>query len=349
VRRLENRHLLADNLLREQRLDEAESMARGVAEAAERGGWREVHAQSMCTLAEIAMARADLAAAEDLHQRARAAFLAIGDVRHATKSLRELGRIAVLGGDPSRAEALLSEARAEAERNRDEPSIASCTNLLGDVARMHKDWDTAARWFREALALHAALGSRSEVGTCIHGLAEVTRLRGDVEEAERGYLEAMAISQSLAKDTSITELNLGLCRLQLRDFSGARRRLEPLRRRWAEQGRVGYLGAACASLLPVYAAARDEVAFDGAIGEAERLLAESGLVDVDIPWPAEMAGAEWNAAGDVGRERRCLALALGQWTAMGDASGEARVRDRLTVGTSAVTPEAGTGTASRRP
>ena len=58
-------------------------------------------------------------------------------------------------------------------------------------------------------------------------------------------------------------------------------------------------------------------------------IAQTGMVDPDVAWPAEMAAESLAQSGQPDWARASWELALVQWSALGCAEDVARIQDRL--------------------
>ncbi len=116
--------------------------------------------------------------------------------------------------------------------------------------------------------------------------------------------------------------------LERQRYAQARETLEPCREAMARAGRRSLEGAINAALLCCDAHDADWAAWDQHITRAHVLLRASGFVERDIAWVAEAAGVLAGARGARAQAFAAWRIALEQWTALGQAAGAERVRQR---------------------
>ena len=269
---------------------------------------------------EMQLAREHLAAAEpifareaDVHGHARAVL--------ATAILhREQGAL-------PQARALYTRAQSLFSNVRDDHRAAQCLLGLGNVCRQAQQLDEAREHYVRAGAGFEATGNRNELANAINGVAEVDRYQGDLEAAERGYRRAVEIFDAVgSQQATLVRLNLGLVLVNRGMWAQAQAAFGHVLRS-TRQTRFQAIAHAC--LLPCAAFSGDEEGWEAHIEPAERLLAETKLVDPDLAQLAETAASLWSDAGRTVLAQRCLRLALAQWQGLGNAQRAANVAARL--------------------
>jgi tetratricopeptide (TPR) repeat protein len=311
------------------RLDDARTRCRAfVARAASRG-WARLRAEATAEWADTERKIGNMREALALHHDARAQFDELGDQAGVAASQRAMAAVQIQLGELTAAEALLRDARARCLRLEDTFGAAMCGCGLGDVARGRQRWAEAIAWYEHAIADLERLHHRSGLATAHHGVAEVRRLTGNLDAAEESYHQVIRLDTSLGRDNAISRLNLALCQLEREAFHRAAPTLRELQVAWAAQGRTGWLAVVMTSWLPVRADEGDWSGFTQAMDEARRLLATSGLIEMDVARMAELAADMCARAGQPDLAREAWSLALDQWRALGAGDAELRVRARM--------------------
>ena len=288
-------------------------------------GWTSLLPEIRRVRAHVLRNRGDLDGAERLFQAALVGFQETNSAVKIAGCLRGLGFVANQAGDLVRASDLISRAYALCVDAGREREAADCLQVLGIVAKKRGEPAEAVQCARGALEIYERVGYLRGQAHCHNGLAEVARYEGDFEAAERGYRQSLRLHEALGGDGSVPRMNLGLVIIKRGRYDDARRELEAVRRRFARAGRRQFEAAANAVLLPCYAAGGEYVEFDIACAAAARILQETNFVESDIAWPAQLAGELLSQAGEIDRARTAWELALGQWTALGDAVRAAEV------------------------
>jgi tetratricopeptide (TPR) repeat protein len=290
-------HLLAVALLERGRLAwhkgeptrAADRLALALGQAGIIGDAR-LEAECVWQIADLDLGRGRLAAAADGFDRARAAFIALGDAVSAGKAGLSLGEVARQLGRLGEAAAHVAAARGWLDAGGARWGAAECENKLGELARAAGDSTAAAVHYREAARIYRGLGS------------------------------GMAL---------YPELNLGVVQVEDGRFDEARPVLEGVLNVFVRQGTRGMVGAGHVCLMACCAGLRDGRAFDAHADAARADLQAAGFVDVDNARLAERAGDLWAAAGDVARAAVAWRLAGAQWSALGRADDASRLDERL--------------------
>jgi hypothetical protein len=83
------------------------------------------------------------------------------------------------------------------------------------------------------------------------------------------------------------------------------------------------------SLLACAAQARDWPEWDDHVARGAEALRQSGLLDPDVAWCAELAGRLTEWGGQPARAREVYELAQAQWQGLGDITGMQRIARTL--------------------
>jgi len=83
------------------------------------------------------------------------------------------------------------------------------------------------------------------------------------------------------------------------------------------------------SLLACAAQAKDWPEWDDHLACGAEALRQSGLLDPDVAWCAELAGRLTEWGGQPARAREAYLVALEQWRGLGDATGVERIERAL--------------------
>lgn len=240
----------------------------------------------------------------------------------------ELADQLVASGQLDEALSLLGKVEAACRANNEERSLGVCLHSKAIAALNAGETDDASALFAEALALHQAHGKRYAMAGALNGLAEIDRKQGSLQDAERGYRKAQELYEEIGAQGAriIPLLNRALVLIEDQKYSAASQALTSAMHLSKAHGRRNLLGAAHANMLPCVAAAGDWSQWSQHVELAQTILSESGMVDPDIAWPAELAGDLAAAAGRGQEARAAFGLALGQW------EGLSRVEDAQRVG-----------------
>lgn len=229
-------------------------------------------------------------------------------------------------GNLSRITRNLPQARAQLEaallmfRDLGDPS-GTGTALLGVAAVLWQmdQLEEAEELFQLSLAHHREHDKISGIADSLNGLAELARTRGHLEEAEGLYLEAMELHH-VAKSgiEMVVRLNLCLVRILQGRYDDVVEDLRACLVHFERQGRKTYMGAVHLLLLPACCQREDWEAWDDHYGRGLGLLTQSGMIDKDIAWPAQLAGDLAAEHGQPQRAWQAYVLARQQWLAIGN-------------------------------
>ncbi|MBI2891415.1 MAG: tetratricopeptide repeat protein [Nitrospirae bacterium] len=297
--------------------DAAQRWAERARTEAEQSGWASILPRSLRELGEVAQRKGDLTTAVSLFTQALRLHQASANEAGSADCLQGLAQAALRHGHHDRSLELLRNALSLREKLSDVYGMAQCLFGMGNVAQQLGQLREAGDYFRRSLPLNESIGNQFGVGQCVNGLAEVDRFLGNLEEAEAGYRRALLIYEAIGSEVALfPRLNLGLVLVARGNHSEAREVLQAGARILERSGRRGLLGCVHAELLPSTAALGDWVAWDRHYAAASAILAETGEVDVDVAWPAQLAGDVAAKGGDTRRALLAYRLALRQWKAL---------------------------------
>jgi len=201
--------------------------------------------------------------------------------------------------------------------------LARCTWQSGDHV-------TAEFLLKEAKLRYEHMGARWGLATTTNTLGELLRARGDLAGAEAAYRDAAERYEACGSgDAVFARLNVAITLAERKQPKRALRQLGVVGETLERSGRGGILAAVHAlKLVPLSALGRwDE--FDVEVAGAERELARTGLVDLDVARFSQRAGMTCYAAEQFGRAARAFTLARDQWVAMGRFDAAAEVEQYL--------------------
>jgi eukaryotic-like serine/threonine-protein kinase len=299
-------------------LDESVRDAARTRSSARRYGWTQLLPRAISTLANVEKKRGNLLEAEQLYRIALPLFETQGDRRRIAGCLIALCHTQILGGDATGAQDLLKRAHGLYQAIGDFSGMAMCLRFSGDIARLDCDWPRARQLFLESNDMHLRAGNRPHASSALHGVAEMDRLLGNLQDAENGYRAVIQLNDARGVYSAIPRLNLALCLIERGHFSEAKTALEALLRVWKGQRKRGFVGLCLVAMLPADAGLGDWLAFDLHLEEAIPLIAQTGMVDIDVGMCAE-AGARLAAeAGESERAKLAYRLALQNWKHLGN-------------------------------
>jgi len=299
-------------------LDEAVREATRTRSTAKRYSWDALMPRAIAQLADVEKGRGNLAEAEFLYDRALPLFEAIGNRRRIAHCLVSLCHTHILGGDAAAARAPLDRAHALYQALGDFNGMARCLRFSGDIARLDCAWEEARDLFLASNEMHIRTGDRPNASSARHGVAEMDRLLGNLEAAEAGYREVLALNEARGVYGAIPRLNLALCQIARGNYPQARSQLTELLTLWQSQRKRGFVALCLVALMPVDAGVEDWIGFDQHLEEAVALIAQTGMVDIDVGQCAETAAQLAEEAQHMERARRAYRLALRNWEHLGN-------------------------------
>jgi serine/threonine protein kinase/tetratricopeptide (TPR) repeat protein len=293
------------------------------ATAARSEAWEPIRSEALRLLGDAARRRGDLDRAAGLYERC----IALPDNPHSTAaSLWGLGDVARQRGRSEEARSFFDRAVNLYREIGDEHGVADHGIGLADLARQRRELTRAGDLYRQTCARFEALGNRYGVARSLNGMGDIARLQGDLDAATRRYRRSLTILEGLrSADGIFPRLNLALIHLAEQRFTTAEETLREARESLERLGWGGLLSCVHVALLACAAQARDWEAWDDHFERAAAALRESGLLDPDVAWAAELAGRLTDWAGQPARAREAFRLALAQWNGLGDVVGAQRI------------------------
>jgi serine/threonine protein kinase/tetratricopeptide (TPR) repeat protein len=238
-----------------------------------------------------------------------------GDADGLAKALLSRADLGRGMGDVEGSSPWLREALALSEALGDDDQAGCCWRSLGEAAMIRGRPDEAVDAYARALMLLRRAGSRASIASLRNVQGEVERVGGDLAAAEVSYTESIALYRSIGSaHADVPSVNLALLWLEGGDATRARDALVTLLA--ASRGQRTLCAVIHTNLLACRAALLD---FDGMaqdLASAAALLAETGMIDVDVARTAHRA-ADLAAGPRPDLARDAYALALGQWRALG--------------------------------
>ncbi len=322
--------LRADLLIGLGRLPEADAIALRIESEGTAYGWRELVPTALRHAGAVAAKQGLLDLAEERLLRGRAAAKANGDDQEGARTLLLLGDIARLRGDPAMALRRCRKALGQFAVLGDPRGQADVLIALSAACRVMGDLERTESYARQAIPLFERVGSRFGVASCENALGEVLRARGDLVGAEQAYRQAELLLRNLGSpEHRVPQLNLGLVLLHRGHFERAQAVLREVLEAFHRGGRRSLEGALHVFLLPCAAQAVDWRAWRRHLEGATTLLQESGFVDGDIAWAAELGADQAERMGGLAEARAALALASAQWRALGNPTRTKAVEERI--------------------
>jgi serine/threonine protein kinase/tetratricopeptide (TPR) repeat protein len=293
------------------------------ADAGSLEGWTPIRAEALRLLGDASRRRGDLDRAGILYERC----IGLADDPHsAAASLWGLGDVARQRGRFVEARAFFDRSLGLYREIGDEHGIADHGIGAADLARQRGALTLAEDLYRQARDRFSTLGNRYGVARGLNGLGDVARLRGDLISAAESYGRSLAILEGLrSADAIFPRLNLALIDIAEQRFSKAESTLDEARDLLERLGWGGLLACVHVSLLACLAQAREWPAWDEHIDRGVSALGQSGLLDPDVAWCAELAGRLTEWAGQPARAGEAYRIALQQWQGLGDFTGVQRI------------------------
>jgi len=241
------------------------------------------------------------ARAQERFEEALRVFRETADAARVGSCLHGLAEVSLARGDLAAALHALRDAVSWLEEAED-PELAERVVIgLGRVHSARQELPEAERAFSEALRRAETRGAHRTAIEALMGLGHLRRARGDLQAATDTYRRACELAPSALSARSMRcRLQLGLALLAQQAWSEVVDEIAPWVEALEERGRSGLLAFARVVLF----AARLDSASVPAMTEA---LHRSRLVDADVAWALELAGARAAAGGDA-------ALAIAVWT-----------------------------------
>ncbi|NCG20339.1 MAG: tetratricopeptide repeat protein, partial [Rhodobacterales bacterium] len=266
----------------------------------------------------------------ELLEEARDAYAAINAPLMLAQCIQDLSKAHRKVGNLALARTLSEEALTRFEALGYSSGLARAQRSLAVLDLFSKDWESSRAHFTKALTLYERTGNPLGQHKCLNGLAEVARGLGNYETAETGYRRALEIAQAIGtSERLIPELNLALTILRQGRIDEAQSHLENIIDNVDNANRTGLLGGTHVCLMATAALKNDLPRFVLHFNLGKDHIAQTGMVDPDVAWPAEMAAESLAKSGQPDWARASWELALVQWSALGCAEDVARIQDRL--------------------
>ena len=147
---------------------------------------------------------------------------------------------------------------------------------------------------------------------------EMDRLLGNLEDAEEGYREVLELDEARGVYGAIPRLNLALCQIDRGNYQQARTALAALLAIWRKQRKRGFVALCLVAHTPVDAGLDDWIAYDRHLNDAIALIAQTGMVDIDVGQCAEIAARLAAQAHMPERAKLAYGLALRNWEHLGN-------------------------------
>ena len=302
------------------RLERAHEVASQALDLSEALGWEKIRPQALRGLADIERLRVDLPRATAHYEEALEAFEAMGDEARMAACLTGMGSAAQQRGDLDSATAYLERAVSLWASLGQTRNLAHGTTQLAHIAQSRGE---LARWealVHRAEALYRDCGDPFSLAMVHNELAEIARNRGDLEAAEAGYRKAASLCAAAGVSEDVARINLALVLLGRGRFVEARASIEAIRAGVSRGGQRGVLAYIHAALLACAADTGAVDQWDTHLSELHTLLDETGIVDPDLAWCAQLAAERARANGHAREAAEACALALSQWTSLGETA-----------------------------
>jgi hypothetical protein len=211
---------------------------------------------------------------------------------------------------------------AQVQRTADEQSNdnlrCTCAILRARLARQRRKYEEAAVDLAEARETCEAMGSRDGLLRVLSEEAALARHRRDYEASLDKLRAIRQTFGSLGVDALIA-YRVGLVRVLLEQgrVREARSPLAGVIRTLRDVGRPGLLAELLVWNLAALGAQGEWSTWDVHFGEANKLLEETGRIDLDVMFAAQTASKVAEQAGDARRGRRARALAQAQADSLG--------------------------------
>jgi len=300
-------------------------------QTASENGWSPLRAEALLLRARLNRMRGSADQAEADIGQARRLAKAGGQQRLHSEALKELGRLLMHKGELEQAGKVLREMLALCQEAGDRRGVAQALWSLAHQETYLREYELACTHNQAALEDLRQLGDRWGTARCLVTAGELARLREDPEEAERCYREARDIAMAIgaADAVAICESNVARVLAEAGRYREAREQLERSRPKFEEQGRRDPLAWLHIVLLVCDAGEQRWEDWDDHWYEADKLLAETRYLDIDIATVAQMAGALAEERGRPNRARQAYLLARHQWEALGRQDEAAAVCEAL--------------------
>jgi tetratricopeptide (TPR) repeat protein len=246
--------------------------------------------------------RGDLSAAEAMFVNAERLAESLGSKEDVAACLEHRGTLARMQGDGAGSLSFLERARSIYDALGYERRTSDCLREMGGTLSFLGDSNRAVAVLREAIARYDRGGYATESAACLNNVGEALRATGDLAGAEEAYQEALETMERLGS-------HAGRCQAAAEAAGYALDLAERTGRRWAAS-------TLHAAFLPGLAEAADWAGWDRHCAAVERILAETGYVDPDIVWVADLAADRAAVAGEMARSLQAREIARAQRAAL---------------------------------
>jgi ATP/maltotriose-dependent transcriptional regulator MalT len=281
------------------RSDEAARWAELAAARAHAYGWKGLLPKALRESGEIALQRDALLQAIDLLREAGERSQVLGDQVELASCRLALAEALLANGKLERCAAVIAQVQRTAEEQSNEHLQCVCAILRARLARQRRQYAEAAIDLAEARKSAEALGSRDGLLRALSEEAALARHQRDYEGSLDKLRALRQIFGSLGVDALIA-YRVGLVRLLLEEgrVREARSPLAGVIRTLRDVGRPGLLAELLVWNLSALAAQGEWSTWDVHFGEANKLLEETGRIDLDVMFAAQTAAKIAEQAGD---------------------------------------------------
>jgi tetratricopeptide (TPR) repeat protein len=294
---------------------DAEVWFRRTLDAARKQEWDLLRMKSLWRLGGLARRRGDLQTAWQHLQTAEEVAELTGEPPGALR--RDMGVMLAEVGAFDPAASFLREARRSFEEEQDELGSASCFVALAEVSKRAQRYNLALVLLEWARKRYKRMGLRAGVASCLWRIGEIHQLSRRLDQAERFQRMAAELCTRVgATDLAVTELQLGIIRLERREYPAARVALEDLAGHFDEEGRVAWSGYTRACLLPCLAVDSDWKEWDDQLQQAHLQIRKTALVEPNVGRMAFVGGVIAQRRGQGVRALDSFRLAMEQFRAM---------------------------------
>lgn len=309
---------------------EAAEVAEGLAAAAARHRWGQLHAQALLRRGFVSQVQRELDDALDWYARARAAAKRCGDRALQGSALRNSADVVQLQGDLHRAGRIRLTARRMLEEAGDEDGVVRAIAGAASQALHSGRLDEAEALCREAIERSRDVPTVPDAHRASWVLlqAEVARARGDFDTAVRRNVRAIDMRERYGARFGMGHLNVALARLAQGDAARARVSAQIALEAMQTNGPHSYVGAVHVVAAGCAAAAGTWELFDLHLQRAREGVHAHRLYDPDSAWPLERAASEAERAGEPRRAKAAWQLAAEVWERAGRSKEAARARRR---------------------
>ena len=311
-------------------LDEALRWARRTERGAGEWGWPRAGALARLRVAQVAHLRGDLETSLRLHTAALAQLQALELRQPAAEAEQALADLALRRGDLLAADAGFEQAAASFALAGDAAGTGNCLRARALVARRRQDRAAATSWIALAMEHYAEAGHLSGRADCLNTMAELDREAGKLAAAQAGYEQAVELQDAVGAEAAgiFPRVNLALVLLAQQRWADASVPLEHCRSRLEGAGRQGVLGCVWTFQANAEAGLGQWADAGASLDRAQALLDEAGVAEEDVAWSAAVAAELAIAAGRTELAARCLDVAAEQWRRLGRSEPLDEVRRR---------------------